>query len=157
MQWVPLERRHRAFIILPCDGILAGKTKTFVAKVSIGEIVGANNNPFRSITPTVGTMTKAWVAESGPYDNRLYRLSSCGCKMTATLSFRYRRLRHHLVIWQLQSRHDEPEVEKTIVMLACSIRLMSSVNAARPWMIASCGLAAGDLPFGSFPSVGQNN
>ena len=127
----------------------------FVPLVTIGEIVGANNNPFGSSSNPAGTLEGTQV---GP----LYRLTTTG--------FNAKQLRLKddgvLVIedsdgsdvtWSSDNPPvtSEPQVTTTVIP---GQKVKPGVLGECEKTLSACQLRfSGALPFGSFPSVGQNN
>ena len=120
----------------------------FEAKVSLG-----SGNPFRSNHPTVGTLTEAGIllkVDTTAFTGKQLRLQDDGNLVISDTDGSDITWSSGLVI------NDEPEVEETII---AGIALPPDVAGQCGKTLDDCKLrfGSGDLPFGSFPSVGQNN
>ena len=120
----------------------------FEAKVSV-----SSGNPFRNNHPTVGTLTEAGILldiNTAAFTGKQLRLQDDGNLVISDTDGSDITWSSGLVI------NDEPEVEETII---AGVALPPDVAGQCGKTLDDCKLrfGAGDLPFGSFPSVGQNN
>ena len=120
----------------------------FEAKVSVG-----SGNPFRNNHPTVGTLTEAGILldiNTAAFTGKQLRLQDDGNLVISDTDGSDITWSSGLVI------NDEPEVEETIV---AGVQYPPDVVGQCGKTLDDCKLrfGSGDLPFGSFPSVGQNN
>ena len=120
----------------------------FEAKVSVG-----SGNPFKSNHPTVGTLTEAGIllkVDTTAFTGKQLRLQDDGNLVISDTDGSDITWSSGLVI------NDEPEVEETIV---AGVQYPPDVVGQCGKTLDDCKLrfGSGDLPFGSFPSVGQNN
>ena len=128
----------------------------FVPLVTVGEIVGANNNPFGSSSNPAGTLEGTQV---GP----LYRLTTTG--------FNAKQLRlkddgvlvvedsdGNNVTWSSDNPPVTSEPQVTTTVIPGQVVPPEIVGECEKTLDAcKARFGAGALPFGSFPSVGQNN
>ena len=122
--------------------------ETFEAKVSLG-----SGNPFRNNHPHVGTLTEAGILlniDTNTFTGKQLRLQDDGNLVISDTDGSDITWSSGLVI------NDEPEVEETIV---AGVQYPPDVVGQCGKTLDDCKLrfGSGDLPFGSFPSVGQNN
>ena len=122
--------------------------ETFEAKLSLG-----SGNPFRNNHPHVGTLTEAGILlniDTNTFTGKQLRLQDDGNLVISDTDGSDITWSSGLVI------NDEPEVEETII---AGIALPPDVAGQCGKTLDDCKLrfGSGDLPFGSFPSVGQNN
>jgi len=120
----------------------------FEAKVSV-----SSGNPFRNNHPTVGTLTEAGILldiNTAAFTGKQLRLQDDGNLVISDTDGSDITWSSGLVI------NDEPEVEETIV---AGVQYPPDVVGQCGKTLDDCKLrfGSGDLPFGSFPSVGQNN
>ena len=120
----------------------------FEAKVSV-----SSGNPFRNNHPHVGTLTEAGILldiDTTAFTGKQLRLQDDGNLVISDTDGSDITWSSGLVI------NDEPEVEETII---AGVALPPDVAGQCGKTLDDCKLrfGAGDLPFGSFPSVGQNN
>jgi lambda family phage minor tail protein L len=120
----------------------------FEAKVSV-----SSGNPFRNNHPTVGTLTEAGILldiNTVAFTGKQLRLQDDGNLVISDTDGSDITWSSGLVI------NDEPEVEETIV---AGVQYPPDVVGQCGKTLDDCKLrfGSGDLPFGSFPSVGQNN
>jgi lambda family phage minor tail protein L len=120
----------------------------FEAKVSLG-----SGNPFRNNHPVAGTLTESGILlkiDTTAFTGKQLRLQDDGNLVISDTDGSDITWSSGLVI------NSEPEVEQTI----------TAGVAYPPDVVGQCGktlddcklrFGGGDLPFGSFPSVGQNN
>jgi lambda family phage minor tail protein L len=122
--------------------------EVFVAKLDT-----SSSNPYRSNHPEVGTMTQVGlklVITTTGFTGKQLRLQDDGNLVVSDTDGSDITWSSGLVI------NDEPEVEETII---AGVALPPDVAGQCGKTLDDCKLrfGAGDLPFGSFPSVGQNN
>jgi hypothetical protein len=120
----------------------------FEAKVSLG-----SGNPFRNNHPVAGTLTESGILlkiTTTAFTGKQLRLQDDGNLVISDTDGSDITWSSGLVI------NDEPEVEKTIT---AGVQYPPDVVGQCGKTLDDCKLrfGSGDLPFGSFPSVGQNN
>jgi len=120
----------------------------FEAKVSLG-----SGNPFRNNHPHVGTLTEAGIllkVDTTAFTGKQLRLQDDGNLVISDTDGSDITWSSGLVI------NSEPEVEETIT---AGVQYPPDVVGQCGKTLDDCKLrfGGGDLPFGSFPSVGQNN
>ncbi len=120
----------------------------FEAKVSLG-----TGNPFKNNHPSVGTLEEAGILlkiVTSAFTGKQLRLQDDGNLVISDTDGSDITWSSGLVI------NDEPQVEKTIT---AGVEYPPDVAGQCGKTLDDCKLrfGSGDLPFGSFPSVGQNN
>ena len=127
----------------------------FAPLVTIGEIVGANNNPFGSSSNPAGTLEGTQV---GP----LYRLTTTG------FNAKQLRLKDDGVLvvedsdgsdvtWSSDNPPVTSEPQVTTTIIPGQVITPNVPGECEKTLTACQKRFSGALPFGSFPSVGQNN